>query len=180
MERLTERFSNGQAAVKGCGYNCKYNFEYCEKNFANCPTLDEIYEKLASYEDLEEQGLLLKLPCKVGDTVYILFDSLRKTKANGAFSDKKIFFEEDAIPKYVECKVVGISLKNKGNYIKVRYTGEFEEKYFDYETGYDSRIITDYIDTNYVFSKIGKTKFLTREEAEAALEEWGAENESGR
>ena len=25
---------------------------------------------LAEYEDLEEQGLLLKLPCKVGDTVY--------------------------------------------------------------------------------------------------------------
>lgn len=29
-----------------------------------------IYFKLKEYEDLEEQGLLLKLPCKVGDTVY--------------------------------------------------------------------------------------------------------------
>lgn len=29
-------------------------------------------EKLAEYEDLEEQGLLLKLPCKVGDTVYAI------------------------------------------------------------------------------------------------------------
>lgn len=27
-------------------------------------------EKLKSYEDAEEQGLLLKLPCKYGDTVY--------------------------------------------------------------------------------------------------------------
>lgn len=27
--------------------------------------------KLAEYEDLEEQGLLLRLPCKAGDTVYI-------------------------------------------------------------------------------------------------------------
>ena len=26
--------------------------------------------KLAEYEDLEEQGLLLRLPCKIGDTVY--------------------------------------------------------------------------------------------------------------
>ena len=26
--------------------------------------------KLATYEDAEEQGLLLKLPCKVGDTLY--------------------------------------------------------------------------------------------------------------
>lgn len=28
------------------------------------------YKKLAAYEDAEEQGLLLRLPCKVGDTVY--------------------------------------------------------------------------------------------------------------
>ena len=56
MSRLTERFSNGQAAVAGCGDNCKYNFKYCNFNEANCPTLDEIYEKLAFYEDLEEKG----------------------------------------------------------------------------------------------------------------------------
>lgn len=29
-------------------------------------------EKLAEYEDLEEQGKLLKLPCAVGDTVYAI------------------------------------------------------------------------------------------------------------
>lgn len=29
-----------------------------------------ILEKLAEYEDLEEQGRLVKLPCKVGDTVW--------------------------------------------------------------------------------------------------------------
>lgn len=27
-------------------------------------------EKLADYEDAEEQGLLLRLPCKVGDIIY--------------------------------------------------------------------------------------------------------------
>ena len=30
----------------------------------------KVLRKLAEYEDLEEQGLLLRLPCKVGDTVY--------------------------------------------------------------------------------------------------------------
>ena len=30
----------------------------------------EYFKKLAEYEDLEEQGKLLKLPCAVGDTVY--------------------------------------------------------------------------------------------------------------
>ena len=29
-----------------------------------------IYEKLREYENLAEQGLLLRLPCKVGDTIY--------------------------------------------------------------------------------------------------------------
>ena len=36
------------------------------------PKYEEIYRKLAEYEDAEEQGLLLRLPCKVGDTVYCL------------------------------------------------------------------------------------------------------------
>ena len=30
-------------------------------------------EKLGKYEDAEEQGFLLRLPCKVGDTVYKLW-----------------------------------------------------------------------------------------------------------
>lgn len=70
MERLTERFENGQAAVLGCGNNCKYDYKYCNNYLEDCPTITEIYEKLAAYEDAEEQGRLVKLPCKVGDTVY--------------------------------------------------------------------------------------------------------------
>lgn len=31
------------------------------------------YNKLKEYEDLEEQGKLLKLPCVVGDTVYAFY-----------------------------------------------------------------------------------------------------------
>lgn len=30
----------------------------------------KVYFKLKEYEQLEEQGLLVRLPCKVGDTVY--------------------------------------------------------------------------------------------------------------
>lgn len=32
----------------------------------------EVIDKLAEYEDLEEQGLLLKLPCAIGSTVYVV------------------------------------------------------------------------------------------------------------
>ena len=51
MERLTKRDSYGDVYVK--------QHDYVTAS-----------EKLCEYEDLEEQGLLLKLPCKVGDTVY--------------------------------------------------------------------------------------------------------------
>ena len=34
--------------------------------------IGDVLRKLAEYEDLEEQGLLLWLPCKVGDTVYYI------------------------------------------------------------------------------------------------------------
>ena len=32
--------------------------------------INHLAEKLCEYEDLEEQGNLLRLPCKVGDTVW--------------------------------------------------------------------------------------------------------------
>lgn len=70
MDRLTERFENGQVGVAGCGKNCKYSYKYCENAEERCPVFNEIYEKLAAYEDAEEQGLLLRLPCKVGDKLY--------------------------------------------------------------------------------------------------------------
>lgn len=46
-----------------CGDVCKYH------NCWDCP-IQEVVEKLAHYEDLEEQGRLIELPCKVGDAVY--------------------------------------------------------------------------------------------------------------
>ena len=38
-------------------------------SYSDYPTR-RIIERLAEYEDLEEQGLLLRLPCKIGDVVY--------------------------------------------------------------------------------------------------------------
>lgn len=52
----------------------------------NADTVDQVFmhnaiDKLYEYEDLEEQGLLLKLPCKIGDTVYVIGCKYR----NGTF-----------------------------------------------------------------------------------------------
>lgn len=38
--------------------------------YRNLWAMADLREKLKEYEDLEEQGRLLKLPCKVGDTVW--------------------------------------------------------------------------------------------------------------
>lgn len=51
MNRLTERFDNGQAAVMGCGENCKYDYKYCRNHYEECPEINKIYERLAEYED---------------------------------------------------------------------------------------------------------------------------------
>lgn len=46
-------------------------FEYWLKDSHPLGQIKAI-ERLADYEDAEEQGLLLRLPCKVGDTVYVI------------------------------------------------------------------------------------------------------------
>ena len=45
----------------------------------DCEEIDAVYRKLKDYEDLEEQGRLIKLPCKVGDVVYVKMASYSKT-----------------------------------------------------------------------------------------------------
>lgn len=75
IERLTERYKDSIAntiLIRGCGDKlCKDICNDIEYDCSKCG-LEEVFEKLAEYEDLEEQGLLLKLPCKVGDKLYIV------------------------------------------------------------------------------------------------------------
>lgn len=41
--------------------------------YRNLWAMADLREKLKDYEDLEEQGRLLKLPCKVGDKIYSIY-----------------------------------------------------------------------------------------------------------
>ena len=62
MERLTKTYSDGTHGANDnlpCGEN-----SYTYKGL--------LLEALGKYEDAEEQGLLLRLPCKVGTTVYLI------------------------------------------------------------------------------------------------------------
>lgn len=56
MERLTEWKDDKKLLAK-----TKFSGDFGSANVLN---------RLAEYEDLEEQGRLISLPCKVGDTVY--------------------------------------------------------------------------------------------------------------
>ena len=94
-------------------------------------TTGEVIEKLAEYEMLEEQGLLLRLPCKVGDTVYAFL------------------FTQDK-PRYYECEVKHILIYEDS--IEMCVLIKEEQLYARLDMAY-----------------IGKTVFLTKEEAEQKL-----------
>ena len=68
MERLTDKNADGNYFYPKC-------FEKCDglcasRKCDNCEITTSICEKLGKYEDLEEQGRLIKLPCKIGDIIY--------------------------------------------------------------------------------------------------------------
>ena len=72
MERLTKRKYNGIISTREetSGIICSSYCDTCLQGAGNCERIKEMIEKLTEYEDLEEQGLLLRLPCKVGDVLY--------------------------------------------------------------------------------------------------------------
>lgn len=83
MERLTERTADGILVKENHGENGLRTFYQCfeEKpndKYTNCDGGYCAIEKLAAYEDSEEQGLLLRLPCKVGDKIFLDFAGFGK------------------------------------------------------------------------------------------------------
>lgn len=93
MDRFTERNTVGGVAVfpqcEGCSGDC-----------IDCITQDMANEKLKHYEDLEEQGLLIKLPCKVGDVIYC-FDGKGRI---GERICKELLVDEDCKMVWAEGK----------------------------------------------------------------------------
>lgn len=68
MERLTEDSVTGETYIKQCASSCPYDGDFCGTD--ECPVLNAVADKLAEYEQLEEQGLLVRLPCHIGTTVW--------------------------------------------------------------------------------------------------------------
>lgn len=144
MERLTERSANSNMVwFKDCE-NDNARLEPCEMTAHHNRM---VIEKLSTYEDLEEQGRLIKLPCKVGDIVYCIFNMYTKcTHSNEEFDEYNCQGCE------YECD------SKKENYVQ--------------DMGAYS---LDWIVTN--LNNFGKTVFLTKSEAEAKLKELRCNND---
>ena len=124
MKRLTkrERNSDGTGIAK---------FDVTTVNNSLTKAGRNIITKLADYEDLEEQGLLVRLPCKVGDMVYV---------------PTRNFVSE--------LRITMVSIDMHGAY----FSWMLNSGIYPNLDGFSK-------------SKLGKTVFLTREEAEKKLEE---------
>ena len=123
MERLTKRIGNS-VAYSELNSN---NSDGCYEMMNNC------LHKLADYEDVEEQGLLLRLPCKVGDTVW--------------------YIDEDDDDYPLEFIITKIDVE-ENDYLR-----------------YHAREKDNCGKIGFIKDDIGKTLFLTKEEAEQALAE---------
>ena len=70
MERLTKRGISGITYNNSPGLMCGCYCDNCSKGTGDCDRLKAMVNRLAKFEDLEEQGLLVRLPCKVGDILF--------------------------------------------------------------------------------------------------------------
>lgn len=121
MKRLTTKMPNGNEYL--------FNLPSIEDDKAMNEYVDALSIKLGQYEDAEENGLLLRLPCKVGTYIYII---------------NRYWVDEGHICGIAECDDSDVAC------FKV---------YEDPDTY-----------TIVAFSEFGETWFLSKEEAEAALQ----------
>ena len=143
MERLTKRYipndeKNGISGIKVFEFEDKIPLVEVLSGEYLYPAI----EKLATYEDLEEQGLLVRLPCKVGTVVYRI--------ENCGWS---------------KSSVCGKSFSDDCEYCEKKNCDSHEI----YDIFSQEMISQDWIFGNR--KSFGKTVFLTREEAKKKLEE---------
>lgn len=116
-------------------------------------------DKLAHYEDLEEQGRLIELPCAVGDTVWIIAPNYYK--CNNRYNCEDYNPEEYLISwcqkncsngyqgiGTVQCVIYGIETYNDENSVQIYCLLDVNGNHYRYSI---------------------KDIFLTKEEAEAKL-----------
>ena len=133
MDRLTNIGSNGEIWITDNDETRRFGRK------------ESAYKKLAEYEDLEEQGLLLRLPCVIGADIYFI-----PSKTNYKLNILQGYPESNRV---YHQNVDKISFTQYGWYLEC-------DKDIEYATG------QIFIDKSYK-----ETWFLTQEEAEQKLKE---------
>ena len=161
MERLTNREFNRSWCNAECGETDQYNCDECEH-------FHKMRDKLARYEDLEEQGLLLKLPksdwkylieqlATIIEKDFIVYSDGREFIANQFFL---LEYDED-FRFSATCRC---------------FYGTENDWWCDEDCVHGEDGKGCYI--TFDFSDLGKTVFLTKAEAEEALKKMEGEHES--
>lgn len=160
MERLTKRLSNGNASWN-YPIICFGEDDSKNKVFKSVHR-QKACEKLAAYEETglepeelaqaKKEGRLVVRPCKVGDKVLV---DVRTFPYN-------YLHPMDGCRDYAKCEIVSIVTTKKETYMKLRALYPSRARKREY--------------LRYGVTAIGKTVFLTREAAEAALDAMGGEN----
>ncbi len=143
MNRLTQRNSDGSVGIARFEY---YNYQDFQK----------MASKLADYEDLEEQGRLLVLPCKIGDTVYQYGKAFTKCTAHDYAPQNG--YDRVCVGCWKKCDSAPYDFLYEGMVVGFSIGKNVVSVCADWKDKFDTS-----------FYDIGKTVFLTKQEAEAAL-----------
>lgn len=101
MERLTKISAVGEYLPRK-PLNLTHKSDLSESN------LTEILEKLGEYEDAEEQGLLLRLPCKAGDIAwYVSRSGIHEVEIDSFVFAINLFIN---VSYYIGCERFGKTL----------------------------------------------------------------------
>lgn len=173
MERLTleEAIKYIKEVVCKNRKNKEKNTIVIPNSFISSADCAEKYEQVAkwlkelkSYKEAKEQGLLVRLPCKVGDIIYVGSEAL-------PIEDMECYEDTDnKIPLYFQGRVVSLRFARR-NWVKIAVKAKWLYEWIDDETGPESGYIECEKSFSIPLSMIGKNIFLTREEAVNKLEE---------
>ena len=153
MERLTEKHYLGTDHYMKCSGNCNVDMDCID-----CPSFDRLVECLAAYEDTGLEPEEITAMQHTLDEYHKVADPLLRAQADGRVVvlpckvGQRVFALLDTDKHLSECEVKQIGLGNEIGFVGIEPIGARGREYGVSIKGF------------------GKTVFLTREEAEKALE----------
>lgn len=115
MERLTQTSNKG-----GVAFTFDLDITCAQSEIKK---ILKVAEKLKNYEDAEEHGLLLRLPCKVGDTIYEV-----------TYENRKYIIREHIVNQFVYIAYrkprIEIYCEGENGFLSSSITGQLDDGLF--------------------------------------------------